>query len=72
MSGNMRKNAVNKPGGAATSGDMRDAIDLETTVLAVKLINRRVRRERREAKVARAKASITLPTLESLAKLLKD
>jgi hypothetical protein len=72
MVGNMRKYTVNKPGGANTAGNMRDAVDLETAVMGVNIINKRIRHERQEAKAAKAKANITLPTLESLAKLLKD
>jgi hypothetical protein len=72
MSGNTKKYAINKPGGACSGGNMRDAVDLETAVMGVNIINKRVRRERHEATVAKAKANITLPTLESLAKLLKD
>jgi hypothetical protein len=76
MPGNTRKSKWNKPGGARTSGDMKDAATIEEAAETINRINARTKREKADAnavtKAERDKAKITLPSPESMAKLLKD
>lgn len=60
MSGNNKKFDRNKPGGAASVGNMRDAVDIETACFAMNLINRRIKREKEKARAAK-RTKVTLP-----------
>jgi hypothetical protein len=67
MSGNTKKYARNKPGGARGGANFCDALDIETACHTVNAINKRKRKESRAAKLPRP---ITLPSADSLKKLL--
>lgn len=69
--GNNSKLGRNKPGGANSGGNMKDAVDLETAAWAMNQIKYRAKRERHAANLAR-RAKVTLPELGILKKPIED
>lgn len=85
MTGNPRKGGFwNKPGtvsrqagrGGSSSADYQDACTLEETVAAARRIKARSQRDDHEYRTAKRaateRAKITLPSLQSLTKLMKE